>query len=124
MTKDFALGDVLSITTGILVSERKPPIDGVYDVLNFMTGASLMTHALPRAAEAVRPAILQQHPALAEVVLAEMAPKDIGPVMRDLKQKYGATLTLTRVALAYEKLHPLAEPILKGKNVIVLRTDE
>lgn len=35
-TRDFELGDILSITTGALVSRRH--IDGVYDILNWMTG--------------------------------------------------------------------------------------
>ena len=43
----FHLGDILSITTGRLVSNRH--MDGVYDILNFMTGDNLFTHQLPRA---------------------------------------------------------------------------
>jgi hypothetical protein len=39
-TRPFHLGDVLTITTGRLVSPRH--MDGVYDVLNFMTGDNLM----------------------------------------------------------------------------------
>lgn len=46
-TKSFHIGDVLSAMTGTLVSPRH--IGGVYDVLNWMTGESLMTHQLPRA---------------------------------------------------------------------------
>jgi hypothetical protein len=63
--KDFDLGDVLSITTGRLVSRRH--IDGVYDILNYMTGDSLFTHQLPRAQDECRPWLLRQHPDLAEV---------------------------------------------------------
>ena len=63
-TKSFSLGDVLSITTGRLVSERH--IDGVYDILNFMTGDNLFTHQLPRAMEECRPFLLKQFPELAE----------------------------------------------------------
>jgi hypothetical protein len=45
--RTFDLGDVLSITTGRLVSQRG--MDGIYDVLNFMTGDDLMTHQLPKS---------------------------------------------------------------------------
>ena len=48
MSRDFHIGDILSVTTGRLVSPRR--MDGVYDILNFMTGDNLFTHQLPRAA--------------------------------------------------------------------------
>lgn len=54
-TKLFHIGDILSVTTGILVSPRK--IEGVYDILNWMTGESLFTHALPRVADEAKPVL-------------------------------------------------------------------
>lgn len=60
----FALGDVLSVTTDRLVS--RDHIDGVYRILNYMTGDSLYTHQLPRAAQECKPALLAQHPRLLE----------------------------------------------------------
>lgn len=51
--KEFHLGDILSITSHRLVSPRK--IEGVYDILNYMTKDNLMTHQLPRAAEVCGP---------------------------------------------------------------------
>jgi hypothetical protein len=41
-TREFHLGDVLSITTGVLVSPRR--MEGVSDILEFMTGSDLFTH--------------------------------------------------------------------------------
>jgi hypothetical protein len=64
-TRCFHLGDVLSITTGKLVSPRL--IDGVYDILNFMTGDNLFTHQIPRASRECEPHLLRQHPQLATV---------------------------------------------------------
>lgn len=63
--RDFDLGDVLSVTTGRLVSPRH--ITGVYDILGYMTGERLMTHQLPRASDQVKPEILRQHPDLEDV---------------------------------------------------------
>lgn len=63
--KPFHIGDVLSITTGRLVSPRR--IDGVYSILNYMTGDNLFTHQLGRAATACRPFLLSDHPWLAEM---------------------------------------------------------
>lgn len=60
--KEFSLGDVLSITTGRLLSERR--IDGVYDILNWMTGDNLFTHQLPRASESCAPWLIEQYPQL------------------------------------------------------------
>ena len=64
--RTFHLGDVLTITTGRLVSPRH--MDGVYDILNWMTGDNLFTHQLPRAADECQGPLLAQHPDLAAVV--------------------------------------------------------
>jgi hypothetical protein len=72
-SKTFHLGDILSVTTGKLVSPRH--IDGVYDILNWMTGDNLFTHQLPRAMDECQGPLLAQHPGLAAVV----PPEDFGP---------------------------------------------
>lgn len=64
-TRSFPLDEILSITTGRLVADRH--MDAVYEVLNFMTGDSLFTHQLPRAATWARPLILAQHQRLVDV---------------------------------------------------------
>lgn len=69
--KEYGLDDILTITTSILLSSRH--MDGVYDILGYMTGEELFTHQLPRAAEQCRPELLRQHPQLADVTIAEDA---------------------------------------------------
>lgn len=64
-TKRFHLGDVLTVTTGCLVSPRH--MGGVYDVLNWMTGDNLFTHQLPRAMDECEPHLKAQHPDLAAI---------------------------------------------------------
>lgn len=64
-TKQFHIGDVLSITTGRLVSTRK--MDGVVDILSYMTGDKLWTHQLPRASDECKPWLIRQHPKLNDV---------------------------------------------------------
>jgi hypothetical protein len=64
-SRQFHISDILSITTGYLVSNRK--MDGVYDILNFMTGEMLFTHQLPRAADECTPHLLRQYPILGSV---------------------------------------------------------
>jgi len=59
--KTFHISDILSITTGGLVSDRH--MDGVYDILNFLTGDELLTHQLPRAMRECEPWLRTQFPA-------------------------------------------------------------
>lgn len=60
MTKNFHIGDILSITTDFLVSPRG--MDGIYDILNFITNDNLFTHQLPRVAKECRPFLLGKYP--------------------------------------------------------------
>ncbi len=68
-TKEFHLGDVLSITTDYFASPRY--MDGIRDILNFMTGAELgdelFDYQLPRARKACRQHLLEQFPQFAEL---------------------------------------------------------
>ena len=61
-TRAFPLADVLSITTEKLLSRRH--MDGIYGILNFMTGQDVFTHQLGDAVDKVKPALVQQHPHL------------------------------------------------------------
>lgn len=73
--REFHLGDVLSVTTGILVSPRK--LDGLWELLDHMTGESLFTHQLPRAFDECAPELLCQHPDLAAVAVPELEPEQV-----------------------------------------------
>jgi hypothetical protein len=59
-TKIFHLGDVLSVITGRLVSPRG--MEGIYDILNFLSSEELFTRQLPRAARECKPFLLDQYP--------------------------------------------------------------
>ena len=115
-TKTFHVSDILSVTTGRLVSIHH--MDGVYDVLNFMTGQSLMTHALPRAKKEIAPVILEQHPALATVDASFCTPENhrewLSATIRVLSEQHGIgeEVELTATPDRYEVMHPLDEPIL------------
>ena len=76
-TRTFHLGDILSVTTGRLVSPRH--MDGIYDILGWMAGESLWTHQLPRVASECSGPLLAQHPDLAEIE----APAEFGDGSRD-----------------------------------------
>lgn len=64
-TKQFHIGDVLSITSDKLVSPEH--IDGVYNILGWMVGEDLMTHQLSRVSRECEPFLREQHPELSAV---------------------------------------------------------
>ena len=103
-TKTFHLGDVLSITTERLVSPRH--IDGVYDILGWMTGESLFTHQLPRACRECRSPLLAQHPDLAAIA----PPEDFGGGSKDSAKDAVACWLAEQVAVYGEtrEVAPLA----------------
>jgi hypothetical protein len=115
-TREFPLGDILSITTGRLVAERR--IEAVYDILNFMTRDNLFTHQLPRASRECTPELLHQHPELGDVdtsILDDLVRTD-GPEKGCAQwvalyaNKYGEYLPVRQMPLdAHEKKNPLVE---------------
>lgn len=117
--REFDLGDILSITTGKLVSPRH--IDGIYDILNYMTGDNLFTHQLPRAMEECQGPLFKQHPQLAEVETPEFAGKESVEVWLILaKDLYGETLPVWPLEGGHEVRNPLEELVemANGKPVI------
>jgi hypothetical protein len=64
-TREFHLGDILSVITGRILSPRH--IGGVIDLTNFMTGENLEMTAVPRGTDECAGRLLEQHPDLAEV---------------------------------------------------------
>jgi hypothetical protein len=106
----FHLGDILSVTTGRLLSPRH--MDGIYDILNWMTGDSLFTHQLPRACHECEGPLLAQHPDLAGIDVPEFdGSKDA--VDRWLGEQvaiYGETRDVAPLAAEdHTRIDPLAE---------------
>ena len=95
--RDFHIGDILSITTGHLVSPRH--MDGIYDILNYMTGDDLFTHQLPRAMEQCKPHLLQQHPQLEEVDTTSVSEKNWERWLGQQAVKYGQELPVKPLSL-------------------------
>lgn len=90
MTRTFDLGDILTITTERLVSERY--MTGVYDILNWMSGEKLLTHQLPRMVRKAKLSLLFQHPQLAEVDPSSIDHDNWQQWLHEQKAKLGATL--------------------------------
>lgn len=130
--REFDLGDILSITTGVLLSPRL--IEGVYDILNFMTRDNLFTHQLPRASEECKSHILNQHPKLSKVEVPDWGP-DVEPLyvrawLATMKLEYGGTLPIKRLAPEdHTPIHPIDELVMMGVDkekiiAVVIDPDE
>lgn len=99
--KTFHIGDVLSITTGKLVSPRH--MDGIYDILNFMLGANLFTHQLGYASEECRPVLLKQFPQLAEVDASGVNENNLASWLVEQSTKYGEYLEVESVGRVHDQ---------------------
>ena len=124
----FHLGDVLTITTGRLVSPDH--MGGVYNILNFMTGDNLFTHQLPRAMDECQPALLAQHPQLRAVVVPdEFDGKDhVDRWLAEQMQRYGAELPVTPLNPAdHTRIDPLTELRMRGvppERIIAVQVED
>ena len=105
----FPLADILTMTTGRLLSPRH--MDAVYDLANHMTGDNLMTHQLPRAAEACGPALLAQHPQLEGVEPPQgIDAPDLMAWLANAEHEHGEQLPVTPLpAGAWERRNPIEE---------------
>lgn len=64
-TARFHLGDVLSVTTGKLLSPSG--VDGLYRIAAHLAGEPVWTHQLPRVMNEGKGPLLARYPALAQV---------------------------------------------------------
>jgi len=125
--REFELGDILSITTSRLVSDRL--IDGVTDILCFMTDDILFTHQLSRAYDECRPSLLNQHPQLTRVVVPENF-EDTAHVKSWLVEQelvYGKSLTVRPLADGeHKRIHPMVESadMIGPEKSLVFNTED
>jgi hypothetical protein len=119
--KTFHLGDVLSITTGTLLSPRG--IEGVYDILNWMTDDNLYTHQLPRVMDECTPYLLEQHPQLRDIDAGGVSRDNFREFLQQQIARFGETLEVRKLpaGVHYEidPLSELAEKVHPSKIIIV-----
>jgi len=106
--KTFALGTVLSVTTGRLLTEREGPRDNgigrIYVLLNHMTGDSVYTHQLGRFAEECKPWLFRWFP---ELKIANACVSNLdGWIMRDKTgtNEEGIKMWLTELKMLEPKI--------------------
>lgn len=134
MERHFHIGDLLSLTAGRLVSPRH--MDGVYDLIDFVTGVPHFTHQLPRAAREVAPWLLRQHPWLEQVQVDFNVPADaskeeaaalVAVWLARVADEHGAEhVVRTMPEGMYLGREPLAElqEMAGGKPIIVIHRED
>lgn len=121
VSRSFHLGDVLSVTTGFLVSPRH--MDAIHDLLDFMTGDELFTHQLPRACEECSPALLAQHPDLADVAVPETfdGAEHVWAWLAEQVERFGEHRDVTPLAAGeHTSINPLAELAMMRPDMPVI----
>ena len=104
--QSFALGEVLSITTGCLLCD----IGRVYEILNWMTDDNLFTHQLPRVSRECAPHLLKQHPQLEDVDASLVTPENWRSWLHQQEERFGARLDVTKLpADEHYQIDPMSE---------------
>lgn len=124
-TKQFPTEDVLSTITGYLIGK----IDGVYQVLNWMTGEAVFTHQLPRIGREACPLVVAMHPHLQSAI--DEAPQithENWQAFRNLWiDRYGPVIAVPKFTSAtHERIDPLSELAEKvhPDKIIVIKSSE
>lgn len=111
-TKTFHVGDILTITTGLLVSPTH--MEGAYKILDWVTDDTLFTHQLPRASRAAEPYLRKWFPDLAAVdtpVFSEDdAELEVAEWLDKIVAQHGETREVPQIPEgAYTHINPLQE---------------
>jgi hypothetical protein len=106
--KQFPTCDVLSTLTGMLIAK----IDGVYQVLNWMTGESVFTHQIPRISREAVPVLVQRHPLLQQAIdeADQVTPENWQQWRQTWEDRYGPTIAVPKfTAATHESIDPMSE---------------
>jgi len=131
--RSFHISDVITILSGRLVSTRH--IEGVYDILGFMTDSQPFTHQLPRLSDEVKPYLAAEHPELAKIEIPETFAGEkreevelsILTWLNSLYPTFGTEVLVSRIpAEAHTEIDPLTElaQVAPNAKVIVVSVDD
>lgn len=114
-TRDFHIGDLLTIATGHLLSPRG--VGGLYDIIDFVTGMPHFTHQLPRGADAIKPWLIEQHPWLADIAVPESALESKEAVLAWLPEAVAEHGEMHTVAAMPEGMYVGREPLAELREM-------
>ena len=125
--KEFHIGDILTITTGVMVSPEG--IGGVYKILDWMTGDQLFTHQLPRASNICEPILKGLYPEIAKVEIPDTSnvPEYLIPEfwmdwLSKQVEKFGEKIAVPKL-ITYTPIDPLEELIAMKPNEDIILVD-
>lgn len=109
-SKRFHLGDLASVTTGRVLAPSG--FNAIAEILDHLTGVSLFSHQLPRAAEECAPALVERFPFLAAIEAPESlaGEADVTAWLAEQVAAHGEWFDVEPLSEdAYEPLDPFAE---------------
>lgn len=109
-SKNFSMAHVLSIVTGRLFGD----IELVYEILDFMTGDELFTHALPRACRECSPYLVDAFPFLAEIDASVVNRDNWEQFLNDQIAKFGNEFEVWPI---HHEDHEVIDPIEEAKRM-------
>jgi hypothetical protein len=124
-TKAFHVGDILSVTTGVLVSPRH--IAGVYEILGWMTGESLMSHQLPRVSRECEPFLRETFPDLAGIDMTAVSIASEAECLTwlaSIEPTFGTHREVPRLPeVDHTTIDPIAEIKMVNPSAVILGRD-
>jgi hypothetical protein len=125
-TQSFHIGDVLSVTTGILLSPEG--IGGVHHFLDYMTNDTLFTHQLPRAVDECRPSLKEQHPDLFDIEIPKLhGQEECNAFLATLYPTLGEYRDVAPLEYRqHTQIDPISELLMMKPDakIIVVKTDD
>ncbi len=121
--KMFSLGQILSVTGDRLLCT----MDGLYEILDYLTRDSNFTHQLPRVKNECKPYILKRYPELFAFDDSKITCENWSKILEVAETKYGQMLPLTPMPKG-EHLHidPVEElgAMIGDEKVIVVESNQ
>lgn len=119
----FHIGKVLSVVGDRLIAPNQ--ITGVYEIMDFLSGASLFTHQLLIYRDACRAELLRQHPQLADWDDSEVRRDNWGIHVQRAIEKYGAYLEISPIPGGLQIADPISDlgkvGVPKEKIIVLLK---
>lgn len=115
----FTTGEIISAGTGKLCC----PLDGVYRIMNFLTGDNLYTHQLPRAFRACEGHVRAQCPWLGKINADQCNAETWKGWLAEVVALYGVDHELKPLPIGeWRKCNPVTEAIqlMGGRDKVVV----
>jgi hypothetical protein len=122
-SRTVSLGDLLSMSTGILLT----PFSQMHAAVETLAGGPVWTHQLPDAIDALRPALLAQFPWLADITAPEGldSREAVDAYLAPLIEIHGDQHALTAAETGWRR-DPIADLVVEAvpERVIVVATQD